>query len=261
MIPGVTTSRSAADPAPGNRGEDNATRSDMFSPVSLGRISEVIVDQIRLLIRNGRLVAGSRLPSERELCTQFGVSRVTVREALRVLEASGLIEIRVGARGGAFVTAPTSERVGIGITDLLAMSGLSAAEVTEARQLFELGIVPLICERATDEDIEDLMSRCAFAEKALKRGEYTMELSAEFHVRLAEATHNGAITMLVQSLREPMLMSMVRAHEAAPAMGKKGVREHRAFVEAVRDRDVERADEIMAEHLRRTASRIAALPA
>jgi DNA-binding FadR family transcriptional regulator len=233
----------------------------MFSPVSLGRISEVIVEQIRLLIRNGKLVAGSRLPSERDLCAQFGVSRVTVREALRVLEASGLIEIRVGARGGAFVTAPTSERVGVGITDLMALSGLTAAEVTEARQLLELGLVPIVCERATDDDIEDLFARCAFAENALKHGEYTMELSAEFHVRLAEATHNGAIAMLVQSLREPMLMSMERAHEAAPVMGKKGVREHRAFVEAVRDRDAARAQTIMVAHLNRTASRVATLPA
>jgi GntR family transcriptional regulator, transcriptional repressor for pyruvate dehydrogenase complex len=233
----------------------------MFSPVSLGRISEVIVDQIRSLIRGGELVPGSRLPSERDLCTQFGVSRVTVREALRVLESSGLIEIRVGARGGAFVTSPTSERVGVGITDLLAMSALTPAEVTEARQLFELGIVPIVCKRATAEDIEDLLAMCAVADAALKRGEYTMELSTDFHVRLAEATHNAAIRMLVQSLREPMLMSLQRAHDAAPVMGRKGAREHRAFVQAVRDRDPVRAQEIMTDHLGRTAARVASLRA
>ena len=230
---------------------------DLFSPVNLGRISGVIIDQIRQLIHSGQLVAGARLPSERDLCTQFGVSRVTVREALRVLEASGLIEIRVGARGGAFVTAPTSARVGVGITDLLALSGLSAVEVTEARQLLDLGIARIVCERATDEDIKDLLALCDEAEKANEAGEYGLELSAEFHIRLAQATHNGAIAMLVQSFREPILMSLERAREAAPLMGTTGIQEHRALVEAVRDRKPELVLEIMTTHLSRTLGRVA----
>ena len=64
----------------------------------MGRISEIIVDQIRLLMRQGQLKPGDRLPPERDLCERFGVSRVPVRAALRMLESSGLVEIRVGAR-------------------------------------------------------------------------------------------------------------------------------------------------------------------
>src|SRR4051794_17874559 len=107
---------------PGLKGREG--QPDLFSPINVGRISAVIIDQIRQLIHSGQLATGARLPSERDLCVQFGVSRVTVREALRVLEANGLVEIRVGARGGAFVTAPTSDRVGAGLTDLLALSAL-----------------------------------------------------------------------------------------------------------------------------------------
>ncbi|MGH2217872.1 FadR/GntR family transcriptional regulator, partial [Enterococcus faecalis] len=76
-------------------GSSAADKGDLLSRVSVGGISEVIVDQIRVLIRQGQLTAGDRLPSERELCERFGDSRVTVREALRVLEANGLVEIRV----------------------------------------------------------------------------------------------------------------------------------------------------------------------
>ena len=145
----------------------------------------MIVDQIRLLIRDGQLKPGDRLPAERELGEKFGVSRVTVREALRGLEANGMVAIKVGARGGAFVTAPTSAQVGEGIMDLLTMSDLTDKEVTEARQIFELGIIPLVCERATEEDIADLLEICERADDALANGSYPMSLSAEFHTRVA----------------------------------------------------------------------------
>ena len=130
-----------------------------FVPVHVGRASNLIVDQIRSLIRDGRLCLGDRLPSERELCEQFGVSRVTVREALRGLEANGLVSIRVGARGGAFVAAPTIQQVSEGIADLVAASVVRPDEVDEARRTFELGIVPLVCERADEQDIKAGFSR------------------------------------------------------------------------------------------------------
>ncbi len=132
----------------------------MFTPVTAGRISEEIVDQIKAAIFDGRLRRGDRLPSERDLTERFGVSRVTVRDALRILEASGLIEIRVGARGGAVVTAPGAARVGEGISNMLLLSALTPAEVTEARMVFELGTVALICERADDTDIAELTEIC-----------------------------------------------------------------------------------------------------
>src|SRR5688572_14610888 len=91
----------------------------VFQRVSTGRISEEIVEQVKLAIREGRLEPGDRLPSERELTTQFGVSRMSVRDALRILEAGDLIEIRVGARGGAFVKAPGSHVVGEGIANMM----------------------------------------------------------------------------------------------------------------------------------------------
>jgi GntR family transcriptional regulator, transcriptional repressor for pyruvate dehydrogenase complex len=229
---------------------------ELFSRVNVGRISGLIVDQVRSLIREGQLSAGDRLPAERELCEQFGVSRVTVREALRVLEANGLIEIRVGARGGAFVTAPTSERVGEGIADLLTLSAITASEVTEARMIFELGIVPLVCARHDATDIADLLEICDRSDKALAAGDYPVSLSAEFHVRVARATHNAAIEMLVQSFHGPLLMSLQVAQDEAPAMGRRGTEEHRAFVEAVERSDVTAATAVMSEHLSRTAERL-----
>lgn len=229
---------------------------DLFSPVSVGRVSQVIVDQVRLLLRQGRLLPGDRLPSERELCERFGVSRVTIREALRVLEARGLIKIRVGARGGAFVTTPDPTVLGDGLADLLSLSQLTAANVTEARTLVELGIVPLVVERATDEDLADLEKLCRSGQAALDKGRYTMEMSAAFHVRVAASTHNPGVEMLVRSFHGPLLMSLKEAKVAEPLMGHRGAEEHLAFVAAVRARDTEKASAIMREHIGRTATRV-----
>lgn len=244
-------------PPPPRLGTDSAG-DNLFRAVTLSRMSQVIVEQVRLLLRQGRLRPGDRLPSERELCERFGVSRVTVREALRVLEAGGLVEIRVGARGGAFVTTPTSQQVGAGLADLISLSPLTSAEVTEARLVFELGIVPLVVERATEEDLDDLRRLCDDHAAALDRGDYTMTMSADFHVRVAACTHNAAIEMLVQSFHGPLLMSLLEAQVVAPLMGHRGASEHRGFVEAVARRDAAAATEIMRTHLERTAARVAA---
>ncbi|WGL52474.1 FadR/GntR family transcriptional regulator [Nocardioides sp. BP30] len=234
---------------------NTADRQDMFSPVTVDRVSQVIVDQIKVLIRDGRLQPGDRLPSERELCQRFGVSRVTVREALRVLEASGLLAIRVGAHGGAFLTTPSAERLGEGLADLISLAPLTATNVTEARIVVELGVLPLAVERATEEDIDALFAMVEDGERAVESGTYNVEMSAAFHIRVAECTHNPAIEMLMQSFHGPMRMSIEESHAAAP-MGPRGVEEHRELAEAIKQRDVAAAREVMTTHLDRTAQRV-----
>ncbi|MER6923804.1 FCD domain-containing protein, partial [Streptomyces spiralis] len=145
---------------------------------------------------------------------------------------------------------------GEGLADLLSLSPVTSAEVTEARLVFELGIVPLIVERATDEDLDALRALCDEHAEAVKEGRYDMEMSADFHARVAACTHNAAIEMLVQSFHGPMLMSLREAQSIEPRMGQKGSKEHRAFVEALAARDAEAATEIMRTHLKRTASRV-----
>lgn len=237
-------------------GIDSTEGSALFTAVSLNRASQAIVEQVKALLRDGRLAPGDRLPSERDLCQQFGVSRVTVREALRILETTGLITIKVGARGGAFVTSPSTDKVGAGLADLITLSPLTAEEVTEARLVFEIGIVPLVVERATEADIAHLRQMTDEHVRAMKAGEYTMELSADFHTAVAGCTHNGAIEMLVQSFHGPLLMSLIEAKTVAPLMGRAGVTEHVGFIDAVEAKDVEKAQEIMRTHLERTAKRL-----
>jgi DNA-binding FadR family transcriptional regulator len=230
--------------------------SRLFTAVSLGRAPQAIVEQIRALLRAGRLAPGDRLPSERELCRRFEVSRVTVREALRILETTGLIAIKVGARGGAFLTRPTSDQLGAGLADLLSLSPLTSVEVTEARLVFELGIVPLVVERATATDVAALRQMTDRHLHRSRTGKYTMDMSAEFHTAVGAATHNNAVTMLVRSFHGPLLMSLREASTVAPEMGVAGLTEHAALVDAIAARDLPAAQEIIRTHVERTASRL-----
>lgn len=90
----------------------------------------------------------------------------------------------------------------------------------------------------------------------MKSGSYSVDLSAEFHLRLARCTHNAAVEMLVDSFQDALLMSLERAKQLAPEMGTTGVDEHRAVVDAIRQRDAATAQRIMTSQLARTAQRL-----
>jgi DNA-binding FadR family transcriptional regulator len=236
--------------------DDARAPTDVFRPVTSGRASSEVVRQIRAAILNGRLKPGDRLSSERELTDQLGVSRVTIRDALRTLETSGLIDVRVGARGGAFVRVPEPGRVGEGLANMLMLSSIEPADVTEARMIFELGTIPLVCQRATDDDIAALSEICERSERALQAGHYDVSLSAEFHTRLAQCTHNRAIGLIIDSFQGPLRASLERAKAIAPDMGEPGIAEHWALVAAIGEGDVETARRVMLRHLGRTAQRL-----
>jgi GntR family transcriptional regulator, transcriptional repressor for pyruvate dehydrogenase complex len=222
----------------------------LFAPVSVARASSSIADQIRQAIVTGKLDQGERLPPERELAEQFGVSRVTVRDALRALEAMGLIEVRVGARGGAFVTVPTGSIVGQTMSDMMMMSAITPEDIVEARLVVELGTVTLACARATDEDLAALNDLAERSHAALAGKTYTRELSWDFHALVAKAAHNGAIEGLTSSFRSSLSMHPIRTREGAKAYALT-VEEHATILESIVARDGSTARREMSKHLLR----------
>jgi GntR family transcriptional regulator, transcriptional repressor for pyruvate dehydrogenase complex len=222
----------------------------MFERVAVARASSAIAEQIRTAIVTGRLKQGQRLSPERELAEQFGVSRVTVRDALRSLEAMGLVEVKVGARGGAFVTAPNGSKVAQTMSDMMMLSATTAEDIVEARLMVELGTVTLACARATEEDLVGLRTLCERGRDALAAGTYTRELSWDFHSLLAAAAHNGAVDGLTQSFRSSLSMHPMRVREGTRAH-ELTVDEHLRIVEALEHRDGAAARREMADHLLR----------
>lgn len=229
----------------------------VFRPVSTPPTSTMIVDQIRTLIRRGELRPGDRLPNQREMCRSFGVSPITLREALRVLGASGLVDSRLGAKGGAVVTSPSPEHIGDGLVDLILLSPMAAAQVVDMRVLVELGALALAVERATRADIDALCALVDDGHAAMRGGGYTPEMSAAFHTRLVESAHVPVMATLFPNLHPPVSVSPQPAVVDEPTAARVDNHEHRLLVEAIELRDLPSAVQVMVRHLARAGERSA----
>lgn len=224
---------------------------EMFQPLAGGRMSAEIVGQIIPLIRSGELRPGDRFPSERELSQTFEVSRVTVRDALRVLEVMGLVQIRVGSAGGAFVTVPSPDVVGEGVVNMMSLRGVGHAQLAETRAMLELAVLDLVLVRITEEEIAELRQHCRRAQELADAGDYDTHLSNEFHAALARCTHNDAVGLIADSFAGPLSMGQIRASEKWDERARQTVAEHTALVEAIAERDASLARRILRHHLLR----------
>jgi GntR family transcriptional regulator, transcriptional repressor for pyruvate dehydrogenase complex len=174
-----------------------------FRPVRTSRAFEGIADQIRQEMAGGRLRVGDRLPPERELAEQFGVSRNTLREALRSLENAGLLRLQKGAWGGAFVRESTGDAVVAGFRDMFHFGAIAPEHLTEARVMIESIAVRVACERATGEDLAALNANVAAATKAMREKADFYDQAAihlDFHRILAHATKNPVMVIVMEAL-------------------------------------------------------------
>src|SRR5262245_48296712 len=141
----------------------------MFKTVKLNRAYQDVVDQIQEAIIDGSLKPGSQLPAERDLKEQFGVSRGTLREALRVLEQKGLIEIRTGVAGGSVIREVNSETLSENIGLLIRNCSVSLRDLAEFREGMEGGVAALAAQRITDQERMELQVLLDEAETHLKK--------------------------------------------------------------------------------------------
>ena len=233
----------------------------MFNPVRPARASHDIVQQIKNQIFSGSIPAGNRLPSENELCAQFGVSRTTVRDALRVLESQGFVEIKVGAGGGSFVSEPHHETVTESLSNMLKMQNMGIEELAEARMVIETSIVALAAKRATAKDIAAMEEAIAEARAGKHSGDpHFTPHSVSFHVALAEAAQNQVLLFTVNSFRS-LFYETIEKLVPDPDMQDRAIDDHQKILEAIKARDAEKAERIMRAHLGYFKTRAARLDA
>jgi DNA-binding FadR family transcriptional regulator len=158
-------------------------------------------------VASGRLRPGDRLPAERDLAAKFNVSRNTLREALRALELSGMLELRKGATGGAFVLPGDSGVIVNGLRDLYHLGTIKPEHLTEARLWLSRIAVRVACERMTDEDLKALeanVAKASKADRAPSNFEERASIHREFHILLAAATRNPIVEITMEGVMEVM---------------------------------------------------------
>ncbi|BAD39082.1 FadR/GntR family transcriptional regulator [Symbiobacterium thermophilum] len=225
-----------------------------FERVSSQRIYQQIVDQITRMVQEGTLRPGDRLPPERQLAEEFGVSRSAVREALSALRMLGLVEARVGE--GTFVTQPPDERFISPLALVLTIEQSEAVgrELLELRAALEAESAALAAVRREAEDLAAMEEALGDMERDLQEGRLGAEADWRFHDAVASASGNSLLLQTMRSLSDTMKEALGLYREQLlriPGMGRTLLQDHLEILEAIRNQDAAAARERMLKHITR----------
>lgn len=209
------------------------------------RLAKVLSERIE----RGQFALGSRLPSERDLAQELDVSRSTVRQALRLLESRGIVEIR--DRSGTYVRMPGPERVSDALMHLISWSprAITIRDLLEIRLMLEVEMAGLAAERRSQEDLRGIARALADTVSNVESAEAWAAADVEFHGSLARATANPLFAMIYDSLRGAFFEQRLRTGTVLPETRAKGFQYHQRIFERVCEGDAEGARRAMREHL------------
>jgi GntR family transcriptional regulator, transcriptional repressor for pyruvate dehydrogenase complex len=219
----------------------------MYKAIQASRLYEQIVEQIEASIQKGALKPGDQLPAERDLASQFGVSRTAVREAVKALREKGLVEAYPGR--GTFVTSDTSNGIRLTLDRMIRTGQLEGTlQLVEVREILEPEIAALAAKRADEETVKEMSEAVGIMDKASRDPDAYIEADLDFHLALAEAAANPIILSLIDSivgvLREQR-MSIFKV-DGGP---ERGQFHHKRILEAIEQHNADAAREAMRAHL------------
>jgi DNA-binding FadR family transcriptional regulator len=213
------------------------------------RMPDAIVRQIGDKILLGQLKPDVMLPPENELTKQFGVSRNTVREALRVLEASGVIKVKQGARGGAIVTRLTETFISDFLLKAFRLGGITGESIAEFRIALEPSIAEMVATKRVDPKLMAQMETSIDEAEALcNANQVTGYKNMDFHVLLALATQNPMFIVIVNTLRSSLeLFSPILKVRHQTQVDS--IESHSKILKAIKSREPDKAKTLMYKHL------------
>lgn len=224
------------------------TNSSLFTPIKMDRAFERISGQIKELIFAGTFKPGDKLPSERDLALQFKAGRMVVREALRVLEQSGLIYIRQGSEGGAFVKNVDTLVVSRSISDMIRMGSVRLQDLAEARLGIEKMILETAIERIEKVDLDLIERNLQECEEMIRRGVIAREGNIEFHILLAKASKNPIYLMIEESIMK-LVFFFLKQLKTDSDYSKRILVDHKEIFLAIKEGDKILAKKKMEDHL------------
>jgi GntR family transcriptional repressor for pyruvate dehydrogenase complex len=218
----------------------------LIEPIKKTRIAEEVADRIRILILDGTFPPGRSLPSERHLTERFGVSRGSIRDALRMLGVIGLLETRHGQ--GTFPHELTVDRLVAPLASVMTYRHDLQDELLDVRRMFEPAVARAAATRGTDEDFADLQRILETQRRKLKTGRSPIVEDTAFHAALARSTRNRVVVSIMATLNDLLVESrkLTLKQKGRPEQSIKG---HEAVVAALRRRDAEGAAQAMYKHI------------
>ena len=223
-----------------------------FNPVAKKRVSEVIYEQIFEKISTKELKPGDRLPSERELASQFGCGRPSVREALRMLQQDDLIDIDVGANGGATIKHSILESAVHPIQRLVGVGAISLHDLIVYRKYNDKACMELAIQNATADDVKKLQQIIFDYEKNLSNPAKVHKIDKSFHEVFAKASHNNVcllVAKIITSFSTDLFYNLTEQQdpEEVNLVNKRAFENHKKIVEAIRDKNYAVIDELATE--------------
>jgi GntR family transcriptional regulator, transcriptional repressor for pyruvate dehydrogenase complex len=216
---------------------------EQLRPVARPRLYEVIVEQLCAYIADNRMESGDRLPAERELAANLGVSRASLSQALVALEVQGVLSVRHGD-GAILMRQPTEERA----IKALREHADRIPDIIEAREALEVKLAALAAARRTDDEMAAIDAAIATMEQEIEAGDRGVMGDEMFHEAITTAAHSSLLAKLMHEIaglvRETRIESL--SQENRPRASLEG---HRRIAEAVRGQDAREAARAMADHI------------
>ncbi len=234
----------------------NGRSSIQLTPMEVPKASDVLANELRERILSGEYAEGTPLPPERELVVQTKMSRTTVREALRILEVQGLVRIKAGRAGGAFVQRPGEQSMADTVALLIRGRQIRLSALLETREAIEPFCAQLAARHRTDEDLARLDAANDAIAAAGDKLDAFLQANVDWHIAVASASHNELMSGLMISLSRAIYAATENEGFIDQKVRDITVRAHRSVTKAIRDKDADAAHRRMGRHVHSYAESI-----
>jgi GntR family transcriptional repressor for pyruvate dehydrogenase complex len=206
----------------------------LTTPLKKGSVVLLVIERIKQALINDELKPGDFIPSEAELTRNLGVGKSSVREAIKMLQAMGIVEVKRG-QGTRIRQHPSEDALNSMVFQMILAKGITQ-DLFDLRKMFEPAYTLMALERATDEDLARIQRTIDVMEQALRRNEQTSRHDLAFHKAILHATHNPLIIRIGETMMELFDASIETSMRTLPDVALK---DHKAIFKALREKDAE----------------------
>jgi DNA-binding FadR family transcriptional regulator len=231
-----------------------------LSPIVVPKTSDVLAGELRRQILGGSLAPGASLPAERDLVVQTGLSRGSVREALRILEAEGLVSTRPGRLGGSIARQPGDESLAKYISLFVHGRGITLLSLLQTREAVEPSLAALAAQNRSDEELQHLLDITQRVESAYADTPLYLRENVSWHCAIAAASHNELLRAFMVAISSMVYKASAIENFATEEVRSVVLKAHRRIFEAIAAQDAAAAERRMARHLAALTAAVKAFP-